>query len=87
MRCYVNENYQDWDAYVSILIIAYNSPVNCFKITHSFEQLLNRRIPDITLQSTLPTEKIPSTVEKPTGILATLHHFLNLPRALFRRTQ
>lgn len=71
LHCYVNDHQRDCAPNASTLTYAYNSQLHSFINTNPFDQVLNRRILDFTLISTVFTGKLLITTEQRAGFLVT----------------
>lgn len=86
MRCYVYDNQKDWDAYASAITYVFNDQVYRSKNTRPFDLMFSRRIPDLTLESTVSTGKKLTSAEQRIGFVATLQYVLDRTCTYFNCT-
>lgn len=87
LHLYINDQQQDCNEYAFTLTHDYNSQVNRSKNTRPVDLVRNQWIPDFTLESTLLTEKMPTTAEQWPGFLKSLQYSLDGTFPSLKRTQ
>lgn len=85
LRCFVDGDKQEWDAYVFKLKLANNSQMHHSTNTRRFDLVHSRRVLNFTFQSKASTGKILTDAGQRAGFLATIQYSLNHTRAFLQQ--